>query len=151
MSPELSKGFMYVRTIGQFWRELEERFWKSNGPKIYDLRRGLNEEYDAIRNQILLKEPLPTLSRTYDMIVQVEDTNSIRTMLTGSIDNAAMQVKTQFDPRKKNYGQSFGFAGNRSGAGSRFDKVDKTLLKCEYCGEKGHLKSDCFKLVGFPD
>ncbi|GAA0184882.1 hypothetical protein LIER_32170 [Lithospermum erythrorhizon] len=33
---------------------------------------GLNDEYDAIRNQILLMDPLPTLSRSFVMVTNVE-------------------------------------------------------------------------------
>ncbi|GAA0145386.1 hypothetical protein LIER_36119 [Lithospermum erythrorhizon] len=30
-------------------------------------------------------------------------------------------------------------------------RVDKSHLKCDHFGKKGHLKTGCFKLVGFPE
>ncbi|KAH6788979.1 hypothetical protein C2S51_003985 [Perilla frutescens var. frutescens] len=33
----------------------------------------------------------------------------------------------------------------------RLSKEEKARLKCEHCGGKGHLKADCFELVGIPD
>ncbi|KAH6777255.1 Ubiquitin-like superfamily protein [Perilla frutescens var. frutescens] len=33
----------------------------------------------------------------------------------------------------------------------RLSKEEKARLKCEHCVGKGHLKADCFELVGIPD
>ncbi|GAA0152907.1 hypothetical protein LIER_37589 [Lithospermum erythrorhizon] len=73
---------------------------------------GLNDEYDAIRNQILLMDPLPNV-------------------LEG-IENSAIQAKAyQSTPR--------------------FNKIDKSHLKCDYYGKKGHVKARFFKIKGYPE
>lgn len=37
--------------------------------KVLQLLMGLNEGYDAVRTQILLSDPLPTVNKTYSMVV----------------------------------------------------------------------------------
>ncbi|GAA0171485.1 hypothetical protein LIER_25505 [Lithospermum erythrorhizon] len=32
-----------------------------------------------------------------------------------------------------------------------FEKKDMTLLRCDHCGMKGHIKSGYFKLIGYPE
>ncbi|GAA0146465.1 transmembrane signal receptor [Lithospermum erythrorhizon] len=41
--------------------------------------------------------------------------------------------------------------GKVQSRGQRFDKPDKSHLKCDHCGKRGHLKAGCFKLRGYPD
>ncbi|KAH6819786.1 hypothetical protein C2S53_010169 [Perilla frutescens var. hirtella] len=134
ISKELSRGFQHLDTSKSLWDELHRRFCRSNGPKIYKLRRelatysqgnqsvmmyfhnlqtlwdelhllvpchtctcgaidlnkhneeserlmqflmGLNDSYEAIRNQILILDPLPTVSQAYSMVLQVEDQKEV--------------------------------------------------------------------------
>ncbi|GAA0165898.1 hypothetical protein LIER_21182 [Lithospermum erythrorhizon] len=41
--------------------------------------------------------------------------------------------------------------GKVQSRGQRFDKPDKSHLKCDHCGKRGHLKAGCFKLRRYPD
>ena len=40
--------------------------------KIMQFLMGLNEEYDNSKDQILLLDPLPSLSKVYSMVLMVE-------------------------------------------------------------------------------
>ncbi|GAA0186936.1 hypothetical protein LIER_34224 [Lithospermum erythrorhizon] len=108
---DLSKSFIYARTSKQLWEEIAERFGSvkpnyvdDDEEKMMQFLMGLNEEYEAIRNQVLLKEPLPR--NTYNF-------------------------------------------GNKSGV--RFGRMERANLKCGFCGKQGHVKSGCFRLIGWPN
>ncbi|KAH6811354.1 hypothetical protein C2S51_025116 [Perilla frutescens var. frutescens] len=130
MIKEIARGFQNLETSQQLWDELQRRFGKRNGPCIYKLRReiatynqlsqsimlhfnnltslwddlallknsrsctceaqediradledehlmqflmGLDDSYETIRQQILIMNPLPSLSQAYSMILQVEE------------------------------------------------------------------------------
>lgn len=46
--------------------------------------------YEAIRQQILILDPLPTVSQTYAMVLQVEEQISVSTHFTKGVDQSAM-------------------------------------------------------------
>ncbi|GAA0162905.1 hypothetical protein LIER_18898 [Lithospermum erythrorhizon] len=91
---------------------------------------GLNEDFEATRNQVLLMEPLPSIAKAYSMFSDIEKQRSIQNVMNESLNNFVMQVKT-------------GFGNMRRGA-----HIDKSLLKCDFYGKKGHVKSGCFKIKG---
>ncbi|OIS99478.1 hypothetical protein A4A49_62677, partial [Nicotiana attenuata] len=37
-----------------------------------------------------------------------------------------------------------------AGRGQGFKAARKPGLKCDYCGYKGHLKENCYKIIGYP-
>ncbi|KAL2247639.1 UNVERIFIED_CONTAM: hypothetical protein Sindi_2616200 [Sesamum indicum] len=90
---------------------------------------GLNSVYDQARSQILLLEPLPTVTKAYSMLIRME-----KQMNLGSMENnggAAFQVK----------GQSY----------KKKPVTDKRHMICDHCQKPGHTKDSCFKLHGIPD
>lgn len=88
---------------------------------------GLNDTFTAIRGQILMMKPLPTLSQCYAMLVQEESQREPQGSL--SIDNLALDVKTGFN--NKNQSQVI---VNKKG-------VDAVV--CDFCHMPGHLKDKC--------
>ncbi|KAL0333139.1 UNVERIFIED_CONTAM: hypothetical protein Scaly_2215400 [Sesamum calycinum] len=99
---------------------------------------GLNDEYDNVRSQILVTEPLPSVNRVYSIILRVERQRQVHLDVIVRHDGAVMHAEN-FEKRKE--GNNF----RRKGA------VDKRSLKCEHCDEFSHDKSTCFKLHGVPD
>ncbi|KAK9035056.1 hypothetical protein V6N11_077107 [Hibiscus sabdariffa] len=87
---------------------------------------GLNETYSAIRSQILLMKPLPTVNQAYSMIVQEE---SQRIQLSGGLVHEA---SVMFSNSSK--------SSDRKG----FSVI------CDYCKLKGHRRDSCYRLIGFP-
>lgn len=53
---------------------------------------GLNDTYTAIRGQILLMTPVPTLSQTYAILLQEESQRDIHNSVSGNTKNMAMTV-----------------------------------------------------------
>ncbi|XP_039015379.1 uncharacterized protein LOC120145673 [Hibiscus syriacus] len=92
---------------------------------LFQFLMGLNDLYTAIRSQLLLMQPLPSVNNAYSMISQEE---SHRLQLSGVIP--LMESTTL-------YSSAF---GNRR----RFTGT------CDNCKVKGHKKYNCYRLIGFP-
>ncbi|XP_043702102.1 uncharacterized protein LOC122652429 [Telopea speciosissima] len=59
---------------------------------LMDFLQGFNESYTAIRSQILLMDPFPTLAKAYSLLLQEERQRSLHTVLPASIEQSAMAV-----------------------------------------------------------
>ncbi|GAA0144432.1 hypothetical protein LIER_35933 [Lithospermum erythrorhizon] len=106
--------------------------------KVMQFLMGLNDEYEAIRDQILLMEPLPSISKAYSIITNVESQRTVHNSINECVENTVFQTGVYSGGKVQSRGQ-------------RFDKPDKSHLKCDHCGKRGHLKAGCFKLRGYPD
>lgn len=94
--------------------------------RLLQFLSGLNESYEAPRRQILIKTVEPTLNQAYAMIIEDESQRSSFNS-AGKVNPMAMQV----------------------GLGQPY-KGKKPYMYCEHCNMKGHLKENCYKLVGYP-
>ncbi|XP_019235589.1 PREDICTED: uncharacterized protein LOC109215923 [Nicotiana attenuata] len=87
---------------------------------------GLNESYGNIRSNVLAKRHVIIVNEAYAIVTQEE---SQRTL--GVTD-------TLKDPLTMLAGKGYEFKPKRIG------------LICDHCGYKGHLKENCYKIVGYP-
>ncbi|KAK8348906.1 hypothetical protein V6Z11_A06G109600, partial [Gossypium hirsutum] len=85
---------------------------------------GLNETYNAVRSQILLMVPLPTVSQAYSMLIQEE---AQRFHASGPVASEPTSVFLVNVVQKK-----------------RFNGI------CDHCKVKGHKRENCFWLIGYP-
>lgn len=96
---------------------------------------GLNDCYETVRNQELLNDPLPTMSKAYSLVLQIEQ------------QNEAYHVKTELN--------AFNLANKADPSNRVFDKnkklMDKKNLTCDFCKKQGHARDTYFKLHGVPD
>ncbi|XP_057969608.1 uncharacterized protein LOC131158772 [Malania oleifera] len=85
MAVDIKSNTTYAETTYQFWLELEQRFAQKNAPRIFEVvvqnqqrdcvmkfLMGLNDTYKAIKAQILLIKPFPSLNEVYSIIQQEE-------------------------------------------------------------------------------
>ncbi|GJT98495.1 hypothetical protein Tco_1094013 [Tanacetum coccineum] len=81
MVAELSESFLYAQSASDLWKELEEQYGQINGPLIYHIDSRsklmqflmrLNDDFEAVRNQILTMDPLPNINKAYYIVQQVE-------------------------------------------------------------------------------
>ena len=109
---------------------------------IMQFLNGLNDCYSQVKTQILMMEPVPSVDKTFSLVIQEERQKSSNFHATPSVESTTLAVKNQafnqglFHPGKN--GKNF--------KGS----VGKGRPMCSYCGKVGHIKEKCYKLVGFP-
>ncbi|XP_073295112.1 uncharacterized protein [Primulina huaijiensis] len=92
--------------------------------RLLQFLMGLNESYAAIRSQILMMSPLPTVGQAFSIISQEESHRSLSIAEPPPIVFYLHQNKVG-DQRKD-------------------------MMKCEHCNLNGHLKENCYKIVGYP-
>ncbi|KAH6793177.1 hypothetical protein C2S52_003654 [Perilla frutescens var. hirtella] len=94
----------------------------------------LNECYEGIRKQILILNPIPTVSQAYGMVLQVEEQMSVSMQFAENVEQSALYTNNQKVGYKK-----------------RLTKEEKAKLRCDRCRGNGHIKADCFELIGVPE
>ncbi|KAF7827611.1 uncharacterized protein G2W53_018775 [Senna tora] len=109
--------------------------------KLNQFLMGLNEQYDALRSQILALEPCPSVSKAFSLVAQMEQEREIKLAIAPSVTDAgALMAKTtgKIDQEQK-------------GSNGGVKKKDKKDRYCEHCAITGHTKDVCFKLHGYPE
>jgi len=95
---------------------------------------GLHDSFSQIRGQILLFDPLPSISNVFSLILQEESQQEI------------------IDTQSSNNSESLAFSVNSS----QKPPIDKQKFtkkphpKCTHCDILGHTKETCYKIVGYP-
>ncbi|KAA0065480.1 Cysteine-rich RLK (receptor-like protein kinase) 8 [Cucumis melo var. makuwa] len=91
---------------------------------------GLNDSYAAVRAQILLMQPLPSINTVFSLLIQEEQQRSAG-ILTPPIDPVALNIAS-----------SMAISTDRN--------RKKERPTCSYCGIKGHIADKCYKKHGYP-
>ncbi|XP_039038591.1 uncharacterized protein LOC120176179 [Hibiscus syriacus] len=155
VSKDLSAELVFASGAASVWNDLQERFYKIDGSRIFFLHREIAtlyqgeytisafftrlkmlwDEYeslipftacDSIRSQILVMQPLPTVNQAYSMMIQEE---SQRSHLSVAVVPDSMALYSS------------------SAASSKQKRFSGT---CDYCKIKGYKKDQCYRLIGFP-
>ncbi|KAK4478963.1 hypothetical protein RD792_014470 [Penstemon davidsonii] len=108
---------------------------------------GLNEVYASARGQILLMDPLPTVNKTYSLILQDEKQREKSDRDVQLAEASAFVVKNNprkpegtFKPKNQHLKcETCGKIGHTS-------ETCRAHLKCDYCGWQGHTVDVCRKL-----
>ena len=95
---------------------------------------GLNETYAAVRGQILLMEPMPSLSKVFSLLLQDEKQRKVGARKKVLVD--ALAALATF--------------GSKSGNTKNFTKSKNGRPQCTHCGAMGHVVDRCYKLHGYP-
>lgn len=121
-----------------YWEELsniqpiattvEELLAQRETNRVIDFLMGLNESYDHVRSQILMKKTLPTLSEVYNILDNDDSQRSARISPSSGVELSAFQVSS-------NTGNS---------------QYQRGRPVCTHCGALGHVVDRCYKKHGFP-
>lgn len=98
---------------------------------------GLSDAYEGIKDQILLMEPLPTVSKVFSMVQRAETQRRIKTNMGIMPENSTMAIRVT--PKSDQGGRR------------NFQLRDKTNLKCSHCSRTRHSREECFHLNGYPE
>ncbi|XP_070040561.1 uncharacterized protein [Nicotiana tomentosiformis] len=94
--------------------------------RLLQFLMGLNESYSNMRINVLMKRLVVTVNEAYAIVTQEE-----RQRALGVAD-------MNKDPLTMMAGKP------------RYNRPKKIGMICEHCGYKGHLKENCYKIVGYP-
>ena len=94
---------------------------------------GLNETYAAVRSQILLMEPMPSLSKVFSLLLQDEK-----------------QRKVGAGKKLIDTSSALAAFGSKLGNHKTFVKSKNGRPQCTHCGAMGHVVDKCYKLHGYP-
>ncbi|XP_042988594.1 uncharacterized protein LOC122316121 [Carya illinoinensis] len=98
---------------------------------------GLHNSFSAIRSQLLLLSPLPSMGKVFSLLIQEESQRSLTNAVHIPLDSHAMAAAQPFTQTSSN--------------AVKFSKViGKTDVICSHCGFSGHLVDKCFQLIGYP-
>lgn len=106
---------------------------------VFHFLMGLNDSYGNVKTQILLIEPLPSISKVYSLILQKEKRRQIGQGTEMVVEPTVLYVNNS------NHGKRF--HGNQGGKGGN-SKKERPI--CTYCGIVGHIADKCYKLLGYP-
>ncbi|XP_057523601.1 uncharacterized protein LOC130803502 [Amaranthus tricolor] len=105
--------------------------------RLYQFLAGVNETFDKERRDLLLQDPLPTAEEAYAFIR--------REIMRRGI----MKKEPSSEVDSSGSGGVFAVRGRSKKSYRKND--DRSHLQCTHCGGMRHTKSECFKLVGYPD
>lgn len=91
---------------------------------------GLNDTYAAVWGQILLMDPIPSLSKVFSLLLQDEKQRKVGKRV--NTESSALAVKNS---------GSFTKGSNKGKSGRP---------QCIHCGALGHVVDKCYKLHGYP-
>ena len=110
------------------WLEFQQREY------VIQFLMGLNRSYSQTRGQILLMDPLPSISKVFSLVVQEERQWSINP----GVSNFDSMPAHNFSPTAA--ASSVNLNSN--------SKKDRPL--CSHCNILGHTIDKCYKLHGYP-
>ncbi|CAN6688875.1 unnamed protein product [Malus baccata var. baccata] len=101
----------------------------------------LNETFSAVKDQILLMDPLPPVNKVYSLVLRHEQQHNTITGKT-PVQEAAIFAAKRPDSSKK----SADIKCAHCNKNNHTTEDCRAFLKCDYCGWKGHTIDYCRKL-----
>ena len=124
----------YYTKFKSLWQEFSEYRTCSCGHQaeecVMSFLMGLNDTYASVRGQILLMDPVPSLSKVFSLLLQDEKQRKFGKKITSEPSTLAVKTNTPF-PK--------GFNKGKSGR-----------PQCTHFGLLGHVVDKCYKLHGYP-
>lgn len=99
----------------------------------------LHPNLDHVKDQILLMDPLPCLDEIYSMMSRIEKWNKVLNTRAIEMANTSKYVVVA--------NVDVAAVANFN----KFDRINKSQLKCSYCNGIKYTRETCFKLVGYPE
>ncbi|XP_056698324.1 uncharacterized protein [Spinacia oleracea] len=119
---------------------------RESSTKLMKFLMGLNSDYEQMKTNFLGMDPLMPVNKVYNLVMQVEKQKQI----TGEISIGSQTSALAANRQGESLGPLMNF-NKREYKKMRLEKIERDAKKCQHCGMKGHLREECFKLVGYPD
>ncbi|KAG8645402.1 hypothetical protein MANES_10G062350v8 [Manihot esculenta] len=118
-----------------------------NNRRLMQFLMGLGDEYDNVKNQVLLQSPLPSINKAYSMVMSVEKQREVQTSNATSTETAVVMMARRGN---NNYSNNTSSSRNNNRYSSYPRKEDKKKEYCTKCKIGGHTIEDCFQINGYP-
>jgi len=103
---------------------------------------GLNDNFNMVKSQILLMDPLPPMNRIFSMVLQHESQGNFTPIVEDSLPSI-----NAVNSGKPKYGNSGNMYKNTNqGSNSSYNKN----RVCTFCGRSNHTIETCYKKHGYP-
>ncbi|KAJ0733953.1 putative transcription factor interactor and regulator CCHC(Zn) family [Helianthus annuus] len=99
--------------------------------RLVQFLMGLNPAYDVVRGNILMMNPLPSISQAYALLVQDEKQKEIHASGQFNLEAASMNVYNNVRTNQN-------------------AKSDVKKIVCTHCKRSGHSVDKCYRIIGFP-
>ena len=96
---------------------------------------GLNDSFSHVRAQILMTDPLPSITKAFALVIQEERQRNINIPSLAPVADS-VALFTRGEATRHNYGKNQSY------------KKDRPI--CSHCGITGHTVDKCYKLHGYP-
>ncbi|GAA0161720.1 hypothetical protein LIER_39283 [Lithospermum erythrorhizon] len=83
------------------------------------------------------------------MMIQVEQQRALQGQQLESVENVIMHTRSYQNTTNVGNGMNTRNFQIAKSVYKRREVVDKSHLKCNFCGKTGHVRNGCFRLVGF--
>ena len=148
----------YAGELKRLYRDLEFfRPFKSNDPKDLALLRewfqpilvqtfleGLNQEFDLRRQMIYSAPDWPTLDEAVSSVLEEE------TRLSNQVVTPHASVDIRAALSSQAHTTSSVASNNDQANTTKFEYRRKPKVVCDHCKQTGHIKKNCFDLIGYP-
>ncbi|XP_019257794.1 PREDICTED: uncharacterized protein LOC109236014 [Nicotiana attenuata] len=153
LSKDITDSVEYVNDSVELWKELEDRYDQTNGAKLYQIQKEINDlsrgVFDIIGYYTKMKkiwEELNTLSVkthcscAFALLIHEEKQREFKPRNQLNIDSTALNVILGGRNFKTNYS---------AGTGNEITN-SRPRPFCGYCKGQDHTKDKCYKLHGYP-
>ncbi|CAH9069643.1 unnamed protein product [Cuscuta europaea] len=114
---------------------------------IIKLLRGLREDFNQVRSQVMLMDTLPTMTRTFSLIQQQEREFGGQ---SHSIPQETIALATITPNTGYNHQSRGGYITNRGGRSGKQNNTMRNNKFCTKCKKTNHTVDTCFHIYGFP-
>ncbi|KAJ0480794.1 putative RNA-directed DNA polymerase [Helianthus annuus] len=101
--------------------------------KLMQFLMGLDNTYQTVRTNLLIREPLPSLQDAFSIVSREESHRSSNLSSSNDRSVGLFAKSTSVVDNKK-----------------KFVKNSNQSLKCTNCNKTGHTVDKCFELIGYP-
>ncbi|XP_019173253.1 PREDICTED: uncharacterized protein LOC109168726 [Ipomoea nil] len=142
--PSIVQSILYMDKAKEVWNDLRKRS-EREVDQIIRFLQGFNDEFNSLKSNVLVLDPLPDIHRVFVMAekcerqINIMNLSGLETIHANSVQNT--QITSEDTMAAVNY---FNSRKNLNNNGSN------KAAKCTFCGMSGHTAEKCYKKHDYP-